>query len=417
MYLNFYNLKKEPFQITPDPEFLFLSLSHKEALAAIMYGVEQRRGFIAITGEVGVGKTTIIRSYLEEIDKETLKTIYIFNPNLSFSNLLKTIFEELGIDAETEEPSGMVTQLYRILIDEYKKGCNVALVIDEAQNMPVETLENLRMLSNLETSKDKLIQIVLVGQPEFDEMLKRKELRQLKQRIAIKGAISPLTKDDCMAYIRHRLTKASSHGSIVFTERALKKIIAHSHGIPRIINILCDNALITGFGYQKERISVRVAKEVITDFKGQKGRGPLKWVLAAVSFLLVAGIFAAVLSGNSLLSRSELAPKFSGQEKQVSQELETTGNTQTGHVDPAKVEVQPLVNKATTGAKKEPSPVIRSVRKGDNLLKLVREIYGYNDEKLIKLVMQNNPGITSSDKILIGDEIIFPARGEKGKDQ
>ena len=285
MYLNFYNLKKEPFQITPDPEFLFLSPSHKEALAAIMYGVEQRKGFIAITGEVGVGKTTILRSYLEEIDKETLKTIYIFNPNLSFSGLLKTIFQELGVDSKTEEPSGMVTQLYRILIDEYKKGGNVALVIDEAQNMPAETLENLRMLSNLETSKDKLIQIVLVGQPEFGEMLKRKELRQLNQRIAIKTTISPLVKEECMAYIQHRLTKASLHGSIMFTQSALKKIIAQSHGIPRIINILCDNALITGFGYQKERISVRVAKEVIADFKGHKGRGPLKWVFAAVSFL------------------------------------------------------------------------------------------------------------------------------------
>ncbi len=400
MYLNFYNLKKEPFQITPDPEFLFLSSSHKEALAAIMYGVEQRKGFITITGEVGVGKTTVLRSYLEEIDKETLKTIYIFNPNLSFSGLLKTIFEELGIDAETEDPSGMVNQIYRILIDEYKKGRAVALIIDEAQNMPVETLENLRMLSNLETARDKLIQIVLVGQPEFWEMLNRKELRQLKQRIAIKTTISSLAKDECMAYIQHRLTKASSHGSIVFTERALKKIIAQSHGIPRIINILCDNALVTGFGHQKNRITTGIAKEVIADFKGHKGRGPLKWVFAAVSILLVAGIFAAVLSGNNLLPRSELTPKFSGQEKHVSQEAENTGNTQTGHIDPAK---------------KEPSPVIRSVRKGDNLLKLVREIYGYKDEKLIKLVMQNNPGITSSDKILIGDEIIFPVDNYVGK--
>src|SRR5208283_3350887 len=146
------------------------SPSHKEALAAIMYGVKQRKGFIAITGEVGVGKTTIIRSYLKEIDKKALKTIYIFNPNLSFSGLLKAILDELGIDAQTEDPAGIVNQLYRILIDEYKKGLNMALIIDEAQNMPVETLENLRMLSNLETSKDKLIQIVLVGQPEFGEM-------------------------------------------------------------------------------------------------------------------------------------------------------------------------------------------------------------------------------------------------------
>lgn len=417
MYLNFYNLKKEPFQLTPDPEFLFLSPSHKEALAAIMYGVEKRKGFITVTGEVGVGKTTVLRSYLEQTDKETLKTIYIFNPNLSFSGLLKTLFEELGIDAETEDPAGMVTQLYRILIDEYKHGRTVALVIDEAQNMPVETLENLRMLSNLETSKDKLIQIVLVGQPEFEETLNKKELRQLKQRIAIKTTISPLVEEECMAYVQHRLTKASSHGSIVFTERALKKIISQSYGIPRIINILCDNALITGFGYQKERISVRVAKEVIADFKGHKGQGPLKWVFAAVSFLLVAGIFSVLVFDNSLLRLSGVGPKFSAQEKQVSHNADNTGNTQTGHVDPAKVEGQPLVNKETTEDNKEPIPIIRTVREGDNLFKLVREIYNDDDEKLINLVMQNNPGITSSDRILIGDEIIFPARGEKGKDQ
>lgn len=388
MYLNFYNLKKEPFQITPDPEFLFMSPSHKEALAAIMYGVEQRKGFITITGEVGVGKTTIIRSYLEGIEKERLRTIYIFNPSLSFRDLLKTIVEELGIDADTEDTAGMLNRLYRTLIDEYKKGRTVALIIDEAQNMPAETLENLRMLSNLETSKDKLIQIVLVGQPEFEGTLNKKELRQLNQRIAIKVTIAPLMKEECMAYIQHRLTKASSHGATIFTERALKKIIAQSHGIPRIINILCDNALMTGFGYQKERISAHVAKEVIADFKGKRISTPLRWALVAASFLLVAGIFAAVLSGNSLLPRSVTAIKS------VS---------------------EPVIKTGMTEDRKEPGPVVRSVRKGDNLFKLVKEIYGRRDERLIKLVMENNPGITRSAEIQIGDEIIFPADNYVGK--
>jgi len=417
MYLNFYNLKKEPFQITPDPEFLFLSPGHKEALASIIYGVEQRKGFIAITGEVGVGKTTILRSYLEEIDQERLKTIYIFNPNLSFRGLLKNIFQELGVDAKTEEPSEMVIELYGILIDEYKQGRNVALIIDEAQNMPVETLENLRLLSNLETSKDKLIQIVLAGQPEFEETLNIKELRQLKQRIAVKTTISSLAKDECMAYIQHRLTKASLHGSIMFTQSALKKIIAQSHGIPRLINILCDNALITGFGYQKERISVRVAKEVIADFKGHKGRGPMKWVFAAVSFLLVAGIFSVLVFDNSLLRQLEVVPKFSEQEKHVSHKADNTGSPQTGQVAAIQVQSEPIIKKETTEAKKEPIPIIRTVRKGDNLFKLVREIYSYYDEKLITLVMQNNPGITSSDKILIGDEIIFPVHKPSREDR
>src|SRR5208283_1018147 len=223
---------------------------------------------------------------------------------------------------------------------------------------------------------------------------------------------------ECMVYIQHRLTKAASHGSTVFTEHALKKIIRQSHGIPRTINILCDNALITGFGYQKERISVRVAKEVIDDFSGHKNLLPLKWRFAAVSSLLVAGIFAALLYGNNLLPRSVFTPKLLGQEKRGSQEAKNTdNNTLTVYDDPAKVEGQPLVNKAKRDAKRERSSVIRSVSKGDTLGKLVSEIYGRKDKNLMKLVMDNNPGIRSSDNILIGDKIIFPSAGEMGKEQ
>ena len=166
MYLDFYRLKKNPFHITPDPEFLFLSSSHKEASASLIYGIEERKGFIAITGEIGVGKTTILRSYLESADPQMLKVVYIFNSMLPFESLLKQIFNELGlVAAEGDDVPELVSHLHQFLIEEYKHDRNVALIIDEAQNMPVETLENLRMLSNLETSKDKLIQIVMVGQP------------------------------------------------------------------------------------------------------------------------------------------------------------------------------------------------------------------------------------------------------------
>ncbi|MHC4183590.1 MAG: ExeA family protein, partial [Planctomycetota bacterium] len=192
MYLNFYQLKKEPFNVTPDPAFLFLSAGHKEALASIVYAVENRKGFLAITGEVGLGKTTILRSYLKDIDLQRLKINYIFNANVSFKGLLKTIYEELGIHPETDDTFEMVNRLLLVLIEEYKKGHNIVLIIDEAQNMPFETLENLRMLSNLETSTDKLIQILLIGQPEFEKMLDQSNLRQLKQRITIRTTLSPL---------------------------------------------------------------------------------------------------------------------------------------------------------------------------------------------------------------------------------
>ena len=218
MYLDFYHLKREPFRITPDPEFLYLSPSHKEALAAIAYGVEQRKGIIAVTGEVGTGKTTILRYYLGKADPERLKAAHVFNPAVSFPVLLQTIFRELGIPFESGEASGMVDRFHRYLIEEYKKDNTVVLFIDEAQNVPVETLENLRMLSNLESSEDKLLQIVLCGQTELESLLDRNELRQLKSRIAVRATISPLSRKESLAYIRHRLSMSSRKESDIFTK-------------------------------------------------------------------------------------------------------------------------------------------------------------------------------------------------------
>ncbi|MDH3772231.1 MAG: AAA family ATPase, partial [Nitrospirota bacterium] len=178
MYLAYYGLQREPFHTTPDPSFLFLSPSHKEALGAIIYGVEKRKGFIAIIGEVGTGKTSILRAYLERKAPQKQKTIYIFNPVLSFHELLIAIFRGLELVPRHDDVPEMVNQLHEALVAEFQAGGTVVLAIDEAQNMPVETLENLRMLSNLETSTDKLIQIILLGQPELDSLLKQSSLRQ-----------------------------------------------------------------------------------------------------------------------------------------------------------------------------------------------------------------------------------------------
>ena len=234
MYLDFYHLNREPFRITPDPEFLYLSPSHKEALASIAYGVEQRKGIIAVTGEVGTGKTTILRSYLDKADPERLKAVYVFNPNVSFPALLQTIFRELGIPSGSGEASGMVDRFHRYLIEEYKKDNTVVLFIDEAQNMPVETLENLRMLSNLESSADKLLQIVLCGQPELEQLLGRNELRQLKSRIAVRADISPLSRKESLEYIRHRLSMSSRKESDIFTRAALERIVRKAKGNPEV---------------------------------------------------------------------------------------------------------------------------------------------------------------------------------------
>src|SRR2546427_7232428 len=217
MYLDFYLLKKAPFHITPDPEFLFLSPSHKAALGALVYGIEERQGFVALLGEVGLGKTTILRSYLERVDQSQLKPIYLLHANLSFRDVLNTLCQECGLEVPPEPVAETVNRLHQVLIEEYKQGRNVALLVDEAQHMPIETLEHLRMLSNLETSTQKLIQIILVGQPEFEAKLNDHALRQLKQRLVIRATIAPLTAEESRAYILYRLAKVSTVDEPIFT--------------------------------------------------------------------------------------------------------------------------------------------------------------------------------------------------------
>jgi general secretion pathway protein A len=293
MYLSFYSLQKEPFHITPDPEFLFLNESHKEALGSLIYGIEKRKGFIAITGGIGLGKTTIVRSYLETKDDGHSKIIYVFNANITFKELLKTVLQELNLEGYDEDVFGMMNRLYLALIQEYEAGNNVVIIIDEAQNMPIETLENLRMLSNLETSSDKLVQIVFVGQQEFDALLNSQELRQLKQRIAIRTSIHPLSRRESHEYINHRLNLAGLREGPLFTLPAMERVVRAAKGVPRTINILCDNALITGFGYEQKPVGLRVVNEVISDFKGRKLRW-VKWPYlmgAAVATTLFAAFF------------------------------------------------------------------------------------------------------------------------------
>jgi len=272
MYIEFYGFAKEPFKTTPDVDFLFLSPSHREALSCIEYGIQQRKGFIAITGEVGVGKTMILRSYLDRVAREKQKTIYILNPKVSFDSLLSTILKELRVEAVAEQAMDKLSQLQEVLIAEYRNDRTVVLLIDEAQNIPVETLENIRMLSNLETATEKLIQIVLVGQPELDELLNRHELRQVRERIVLHTRIAPLTKAESVAYIDHRVNLVSRDPRAVFSKPALKRIVKSANGIPRRLNILCDSALITGFSYQQPVISSKIAKEAIADLNEHRSK-------------------------------------------------------------------------------------------------------------------------------------------------
>jgi len=417
MYLPYYNLKKQPFHITPDPEFLYLSPSHKEALAGIIYGIEQRKGFIAIIGAVGVGKTTILRSYLEGADRSHLKIIYVFHANLSFEGLIRTIYQELGVPAESDDVLELVNKLYEILIEEYKQGATVVLVIDEAQNMPVDTLENLRMLSNLETSKDKLIQIVLVGQPEFEEKLNLNVLRQLKQRLAVRSTILPLTKQESMEYIKFRLQKAGSNSRAVFTASALKKISSRAKGVPRVINILCDNSLITGFGYQKKPVPAKIVKEIIRDLDGKRRSSVARWWILGVSSVvaLLAGITWFFLP-----HRATVAGEFETQHRTVHKESADVPREATESEKPTEggdaQQASPATETPTTPPVKSDPRVLRKiVARGDTLIKLAQEVYGNSDASVIRLIQEGNPHITDPNVIPVGITITFPTISELGK--
>lgn len=308
MYLSFYGLEREPFHITPDPDFLYLSPSHKEAFATIVYGVEQRKGFVALTGEVGTGKTTVLRAYLKRVDSSKIRAIYLFNPSLTFLDLLRILLRELGVEhpEEKHEPT-MLEQLQWALLKEYEARRNVALIVDEAQNMPVETLERMRMLSNLETTQDKLLQIVLVGQPELDDLLAQHALRQLTQRIAVKAHIRALSPEESEAYIAHRLMQAGCIREQIFSNGALKAIVRHCQGTPRALNIACDNALIAGFGGQEEVVSLPTAREVLRDLKGvSRPRAKSKWAMAAGVAGAAAILLALALVSGGGMSASNL---------------------------------------------------------------------------------------------------------------
>ena len=310
MYSRFYGFTTEPFQNTPDLDFLFLSPNHKEALACIEYGIRQRKGFIAITGEAGVGKTIILRSYLTKVDANKQKTIYILNPRVSFDSLLTTILKELSAEPVAGPATQKLNQLHEVLIAEYRNDHTVVLIIDEAQNIPIETLESIRMLSNLETATEKLIQVILVGQPELDALLNRNELRQVRERIVLRARIAPLTKTESEDYIDHRLSLVRREPRAVFSKQALDRIVKSANGIPRRLNILCDAVLITGFEYRQAIISGRIAKEAIAVFNGlsQPARrlqpryavGMLSVVLVVVFYLIyLSAIPGITVSGPS----------------------------------------------------------------------------------------------------------------------
>ena len=268
MYLDYYGLHEKPFNVTSDPSFLYLSKRHKEAFSYLIYGIKERKGFLEITGEIGTGKTTLCRALLNQLDPRT-KAAFIFNSDLSELQILQAIIEDLDIKIKKKTKIELFNQLNNFLLEQLGLGNNVILILDEAQNLKPKVLEQLRMLSNLETEKEKLFQIVLVGQPELRDKLNSPNLRQLRQRIGVRYHILPLEETEVADYINHRLHVAGSNGSIKFTEEAIEKIYEYSTGLPRLINIVSDKALLLGFVLEMDEINGKIIEKSIDEIEGR----------------------------------------------------------------------------------------------------------------------------------------------------
>lgn len=289
VYLDFYSLSHAPFHITPDPRFLFLSSSHKAVLGTIAYGIASRQGFVAVFGAAGVGKTTLLRAYLTHVNRQELKTIFVGNTDLAFNDLLRLILRELGLATTTDDPRAMVQQLQQALTEEASQSRAVVLIIDGAQAMPVETLAQLPRLCTLEDATGKALQIVLVGQPELHPLLTQDTLRHLEQHIAVRATILPLTRQESLAYIHHRLAQVTQDKQPIFTTAALRCIVRYAKGLPRVVNILCTNALLAGFAAQQKPITAALVQRVIAAYQGRKRIPAWQLGLAASVALVLLG--------------------------------------------------------------------------------------------------------------------------------
>jgi general secretion pathway protein A len=267
VYLEFYGLRQPPFDITPNPRFLFHSTKHREAFNHLLYGIRERKGFVQLTGEVGAGKTTLCRALLEQLD-ERFSTALILNPVLSGDELMKAIATEYGLDVKGKDRLETMATISDFLLRQTLAGKETVLIVDEAQNLTEELLEQVRLISNIETDDRKLLQIVLMGQPELRERLNSHKLRQLRQRITVRYHLNPLTRAEVGQYIQHRIALAGSQKMPTFTKLAIWRVYGYSKGVPRLVNALCDKALLAGFVERSHRINYWMVGRAIRELEG-----------------------------------------------------------------------------------------------------------------------------------------------------
>jgi general secretion pathway protein A len=266
MYKKFFGLRANPFSVSPDPRYLYLTRHTEEAMDCLTYGIQSRKGFILLTGEVGTGKTTLINKLLEMLRVQEVATAFIFNPRLDVSQFLDYMMADFGIPCDSKSKSQVLIRFYDWLLDRYRKGETAVLIVDEAQNLSEELLEEIRMLTNVETFTDKLLQIVLVGQPELEQKIKQPNLRQLRQRLTLRARTYPLSLGETKAYVSQRLRVAGWSGEEIFDAESLAAIYRYSDGIPRVVNLICEHCLVSAFVDQRKVVTVRVVDAVARDF-------------------------------------------------------------------------------------------------------------------------------------------------------
>jgi general secretion pathway protein A len=267
MYKRFFGLKESPFRVNPDPRYLYLTSEIEEALAGLMYGVKARKGFVTLIGEVGTGKTTLINRWLEWLNQQQIRTAFIFNSRVNTTQLFEFILGQFDIACASRSKSQQLMKLNHWLLERHDAGETVVLIVDEAQNLTYPVMEEIRLLTNMETATDKLLQIVLSGQPELEEKLKLPQLRQLRQRISVRCKTSPLTNEQTHEYIAERLRVAGANGQPIFSAKAIDVVHKYAHGIPRVVNLLCEHALTTAYVEEQRPIEPPIVEEIVREFQ------------------------------------------------------------------------------------------------------------------------------------------------------